>query len=56
MKPSKCPCKHECHEQYPKPQDGHMLRLPQFEPANAGHQDVTDDQIEHSPQDVDRRR
>src|SRR5208337_1603006 len=44
MKLSKNPCSHECHEQDAKPENNHMLRLPQFEPANTGHQDVTDDQ------------
>ena len=33
-----------------------MLRLAKIEAANTGHQDVTDDQIEHSPQDVDHCR
>src|SRR5271157_2437143 len=56
MKLSKCPCKHECHDQYPEAQDNHMLRLPQFEPANTGHQNVAHNQIEEPPQDVDHRR
>ena len=33
-----------------------MLRLAQIESANTGHQHVSDDQIEHSPQDIDHRR
>ena len=33
-----------------------MLRLPQIEPANAGHQHVSHNQIEHSPQNIDHRR
>ncbi len=56
MKPSKCPCKHECHDQYAEPQDHHMPCLPQIEPPNSGHQYVSHNQIEHSPQDIDHRR
>ena len=56
MKFPKCVCGHECHDQYTEPQDDDMLRLPKLEPANAGHQDVSDDQVEHSPQDVDHCR
>jgi hypothetical protein len=56
VKPAKCPCEHQCHGQYAEPQDDHMPRLPQIELANAGHQYVSHNQIEHSPQDVDNRR
>ena len=56
MKLSKCPGEHECHDQYSEPQDHDVLRLPKLEPANAGHQYITHNQIEHSPQDVDHRR
>ena len=56
MKPPKCVCEHEGHDQYPEPQDNYMPRLPQLEPANAGHQDVAHDQVEHSPQDVNHCR
>ena len=56
MKPSKSPCQHKCHEQCPEPQDNHVPRLAQLEPANAGYQHVSRNQVEHSPQDVDHRR
>ena len=56
VKPSKSVGQHECHDQNPEPQDNRVPRLPQLEPANAGHQHVTHDQIKHSPQDVDQRR
>jgi len=56
MKPSKSPCQNKCHEQCPEPQDNHVPRLAQLKPANAGHQYVSHNQVEHSPQDVDRRR
>jgi len=54
MKPSKFPCQHEYHEQCPEPQDNHVPRPAQLEPANARHQYVSHNQVEHSPQDVDR--
>jgi hypothetical protein len=37
----------------PEPQDNHVPRLAQLEPANAGHQYVSHNQVEHPPQDVD---
>ena len=35
---------------------GDMPRLSQFETTNAGNQSVSHRQVEHAPEDVDRRR
>ena len=55
MKLSKCPRQHERHEQRPKPQNNHMLPLAQLKPTSVDHQQVSQNQIGRSPQDVDRR-
>ena len=41
MKPSKCVCQHYSNYQDTEAQDDYMLRLPQIEPANSNHQDVS---------------
>lgn len=56
LKSSKPMCQHECHEQYRESQDNRVPGLTQLETADAGQQDVSHNQVEHSPQDVDRRR
>ena len=46
----------QCHQQHREPNDDRVSRLAQIEPPDAGQQDVGHRQVEHAPQDVDRRR
>lgn len=54
MKFPKMPCQHQGDDKCPEAQDDRMPRSPHVESTDTGHQDVSHNQVEHPPQDVDR--